>query len=94
MASLSWPAKDPDEVLDYALDWSNVLETGETISTSTWTVPSGITDSSASISGSTTRIWLSSGTSGTVYSVTNKIVTSDGRTWERTARLPVVSTSS
>lgn len=91
MASLVWPRKDPDELLDYALEWSNVLEDGETISTSTWTVPTGLTDSAASISGTQTRIWFSSGTAGVTYAVTNKITTSEGRTYERVARLPIVA---
>ena len=40
--SLNWPDKDPDEVLDYCLDWSDRLGSSDTISTSTWIVPTGI----------------------------------------------------
>jgi len=40
--------KDPDAVLDYGFDWSDWLADGETISTSTWTVETGITKDSDS----------------------------------------------
>ena len=35
LASLRWPNKDPDEVLDYTVDWSRVLGS-DTISTVSW----------------------------------------------------------
>lgn len=76
--------KDPDSVLDYGFDWSSWLATGETISTSTWTVPSGITKDSDEKDNTSTTIWLSGGTAGTTYALANKIVTSVGRTTERT----------
>ena len=47
--SISWPSKDPDEVLDYELDWSLRLA-GDTIVTSTWTVPSTLTKGADSVS--------------------------------------------
>lgn len=81
--------KDPDAVLDYGLDWSSWLADGETISTSTWTVPSGITKDSDSNDGTSTTVWLSGGTAGTVYTVANKIVTSTGRTEERSILIQV-----
>jgi len=82
--------KDPDEVLDYTVDWgTNVLATGETISTSTWTVPSGITKDSDTKTNTTTVIWLSGGTAGSDYNLANKIVTSASRTFERTITVGV-----
>ena len=38
-----WDNKDPDAVLDYGFDWSAWLEAGDTIVTSEWIVPEGIT---------------------------------------------------
>lgn len=85
----TFPPKDPSDVLDYTRDWSTDLVTGETISTSTWTVPTGITKDSDSNDDDTATIWLSGGTHGTDYEVANKIVTSAGRTYERTFRIQV-----
>jgi hypothetical protein len=80
--------EDPGNVLDYSWDWSLWLASGDTIQTSTWTVPIGITQTTPnpSISGNVTTIWLTGGTVGQTYTVTNKVVTSQGRTkyWSRT----------
>jgi hypothetical protein len=35
--SFRWPVKDPDESLDYSMDWSRFLDTA-TISSVTWFV--------------------------------------------------------
>lgn len=88
------PAKDPDEKKDYSFDWSAELDkTGDTISTSTWVITgSGLTASSspaASKDDKTTTVWLESGTAGTDYVITNRIVTTQGRTHEATATLQV-----
>jgi len=37
--SLIWPNKDPDELLDYSIDWSDIV-TGFTISSVVWSVRS------------------------------------------------------
>jgi hypothetical protein len=76
--------KDPDAVLDYGIDWSDWLYSSDVISTSTWTVPAGITQDDESKGDTSTIIWLSGGTAGECYEIANKIVTTDGRTDERT----------
>lgn len=81
--------KDPDAVLDYGFDWSEWLQTGETLSSATWTIPSGITKSSQQESSTGTVIWLSGGTAGTNYNISCKIVTSANRTDERTMTIIV-----
>lgn len=82
--------KDPAAVLDYKVDWSAWLSTDETISTSTWPdVPTGITKDSDASTTSTATIWLSGGTDRTDYRVTNRVVTNQGRTDERTLLIQV-----
>ena len=89
--SLSWTApKDPDEVKDYGIDWSALLLT-DTISTSTWTVPVGITKNSDTHTTTATTIWFSGGTAGTSYACLNRIVTNGGRTYDRTITLKMKS---
>jgi len=75
--------KDPDAVLDYLWDWTSWLQTGETITTSTFIVPTGITKNSDTNTATTCTIWLSGGTIGATYKITNRIVTSAGRTNDR-----------
>jgi len=80
--------KDPDAVLDYGFDWSEWLD-DDTIVTSDWTIPAGLTENSASNTTTTTTVWLSGGLAGGVYDCTNRIVTTAGRTDDRTLRVIV-----
>ncbi len=80
--------KDPDAVLDYIIDWSIWLD-ADTISTSTWSVPAGITEDSSSNTTTTATIWLSGGTAGASYDLINSIVTAAGRKDDRTIRIHV-----
>jgi hypothetical protein len=82
--------KDPDAILDYRFDWSDWLGT-DTISTSTFTVPSGLTKESESKTTTTTTIWLSGGTVGQHYGVANRIVTAGGRTEDRSIMIHVTN---
>lgn len=75
--------KRPAEVKDYAIDWSRHLDAGDTIQSSAWTVEDGLTKDSDDHDATATVVWLSSGTTGSHYTVTNTIVTSQGRTFER-----------
>jgi hypothetical protein len=88
MTTLYWPPKDPDEVVDYRLDWSERLD-GDTILTSTWTVPAGITAPTQSNTTTTATLWLSGGTVGTLYTVLNRITTAGGRTMDQSVRIRV-----
>jgi len=80
--------KDPDSTLDYVINWSNWLDS-DAISTSSWTVSSGITNESESNTSTTATIWLSGGTAGETYRVTNRIVTSGGRTVDRSNTITI-----
>ena len=76
--------KDPNEVTDFSIDWSDWLE-GDEISTSTWAIaPSGLGVGSSSNTTTTATIWLTGGIDGVDYELTNKIVTTGARTEERT----------
>jgi hypothetical protein len=76
--------KDPNAVLDYEIDWSKWLPMGDTILTSEWLVADGIDMDSETNTNTTTTIWLSGGTAGQRYSLTNRITTTGGRTQDRT----------
>lgn len=88
-----WPDKDPNAILDYELDWSAwlIAANSDTIATSTWIVPDGLTRALAGDSHNDTSavIWLSGGTAGQLYTLTNRITTTGGRTEDRTRALYV-----
>lgn len=81
--------QDPSSVLDWGCDWSAWLG-ADTISTSTWTVASGLTKGADSHDTTTTTVWLSGGALGNTYSVANRITTAAGRTDERTFEVEIV----
>jgi len=105
--------KDPNSVEPYFIVWCDVDGTndgtasdngelqGATISTTSWTLESGITkdsDNTSSVSikavsyatNTVSTIWLSGGTSGTTYRCTNRITTSDSRTLDKSIFVPVL----
>jgi len=73
--------KDPASIKDYGHTWE--LATGETITTSTWTVPTGITKDSDTNVGGVTTVWLSGGTAGATYWIGNHVVTNQGREYDK-----------
>lgn len=81
--------KDPDAVLDYGFDWDPWLASGETISTSSWVADSGLTVDTSSATSTVATVWLSGGTAGQDYIVTNEIVTSASRTDNRSMLIKV-----
>ena len=83
------PPKDPSAKLDYLFDWSQWLETGETITDSTITVSDGITLEDSTESGGLVTVWLSGGTPGDWYTCACRITTSDNRIDERTMQIKV-----
>lgn len=75
--------KDPEAVLDYSFDWTPWLAAGETITSKTVTVPTGLTLDASNEAAGVVTAWISGGTAGTAYRVECLIVTSEGRTDER-----------
>lgn len=82
--------KDPDAVLDYSVDWSAWLA-GDEIASSEWLLEDGalieiVTDTNTATKAT---VWLRGGNAGTTYLVTNRIVTTGGRTDDRTISVKV-----
>ena len=111
---MSLPPKDPNAIEPYFIVWCDptgintgaVADHGElqgaTISSATWTVPTGIVKDSSDTGAVTIHgvtypintvctIWLSSGTDGADYDLLCRIVTSDARTLDKTITIPVRS---
>ncbi len=84
--------KGPNEVLDFKFDWSDWLGS-DTISTSSWVVPNGITKDSDTNDTTSTTIWLSGGVLGNKYTVLNRIQTGNSptRVADRSAYIKMVT---
>jgi hypothetical protein len=90
-----WIEKDPDAVLDYTLDWGATDDpwlSGDTIATATWTLDTGLTKVSESVTATAATIWLSGGIAGSTYRVSCRIVTTNSipRVEDRSFRVVVV----
>lgn len=80
--------KDPDALLEYQWDWAAWLA-GDTITSHTVTVPTGLTKSSTSATSTAVTAWLSGGTVDQRYSVTCHVLTAAGREDDRTITLTI-----
>jgi hypothetical protein len=82
--------KDPEAVLDYQINWAaQMTQDSDTISTSVWDAEAGITIDSESETTTAATVWLSGGTAGNSYTVTNTITTAGSRTDERSIEVVV-----
>jgi hypothetical protein len=102
--SMKWPNKDPDEVLDYSIDWSRFLGSA-TISDFTWYVDAAdgtkteLTNSGPLVNGiqlvsststnTVTTAYIGSGVDNRQYKFTCQITDSNGLVVERSVRLRV-----
>lgn len=99
---MNWPAKDPDETLNYSLDWSRYLD-GESISSVQWYIHdennvkitatpvaevNNITALAQSNTSTVATVQLSGGSLGTTYKIVCA-VTFGGLVAERTVRLAI-----
>ena len=81
---------DPHAKLGYTVDWSDWLLNSDTISTSSWTVPTGLTKGTESKTNTTASVIVIGGTAKTNYVVTNHIITASGLEDDRSFILKVV----
>lgn len=84
--------KGPNDHLDYTIDWSGPdeeggpwLEPGDTIATSQWlyAIDGTITVTKKENTPTTATVWVYGGEDGGDYRLTNRILTTGGRTVER-----------
>lgn len=102
--SLRWPSKDKDEVLDYSIDWSRFLATGETIASVTWAIQDsdgtkvsvtssdtvdGLTLVAVSNTSTVTTVYLSNGTNNQRYTLFCTVTTTASRVAERPVKIQI-----
>ena len=84
---------DPTAINDYAVEWATLLagETETALASSAWSAstPAGLTISSTTLSGTKAVVWVTGGTPGRTYGLTNTVVTSgSSRKHPRTIFIP------
>lgn len=93
MAAIKW-SKDPEDVIDYSLNWVGTsqamgLAYGKTIQVSSWTVPVGLVKVNDSHDGAATTIRISGGTKGRVYDLINHVTLTDGQEFDQSVKITV-----
>jgi hypothetical protein len=96
---LSWPSKDPGDILDYQLDIEPALigNEGDAIESVDVEIdpsqPGDLALDYVAADGYRIVIWFSSGQAGVTYNVTVLTALASGRTLQRTLLLPVLALS-
>lgn len=85
-----WAEQQAGSTLDYTLDWSDRLDTGDSIASSEWLADTGLIADRDSNTNSTSTVWLSGGVGGRWYRVSNTVTTGAGRVHIRGFRVFVV----
>lgn len=82
--------KDPNATEDFQLDWSPVLSpTSDTIATSAWTVPTGLTLVSSTTTTTSATARLAGGTLGQIYTVANVVTLASGQVKAENLRITI-----
>ena len=86
--------KDPEAILDYAIDWgAQYLDQGDLLADSNWSVepdePDGVAIAGSSFGDSISTVQAAGGIAGRLYRLANRVVTQSGRTDERSIVLRV-----
>lgn len=82
--------KDPNDVVDYTVNWSRYLNrVDDVILISGWIVPDGIEMETETSNDTLATVWLSGGTAGVSYNLTNRITTAGGRQLDKTITIRV-----
>jgi len=100
--SYRWPNKDPNETLDYTIDWSRLLPSGGTVTAASWFIDdadgvktavtaastvNGLTVTTTTATATKTTIVLSAGTQNVDYKISCQATFSNGNIVERSVRL-------
>ena len=95
---LTWPPKDPSDVLDYEIDASQALlgNDGDVITSISVSVqpPDELLPGQVIADGQVAVVWFSGGVAGTTYVVQATIGTSSGRVIGRAVLMPVQALAS
>lgn len=83
MAILNTFTKQPSDVLDYDVDYTDFLSPGDSLASATATVsPAGLVVHTPLVVGNIIKLWVEGGVDGTKYKVTVNTVTALSRTKE------------
>lgn len=92
--SIDWVKGRRDPVTDAFTPGPLAMGNGDTVVSSLWVLPQNAIDeglliNSDSFTATVTTAWFTGGKDGSKYKITNRIVTSGGRTYDQSVTLPM-----
>ena len=85
--------KDPEAVLDYAVDWGREYLGGDALTESSWTISpaesGGLSIAASRFDLMVSIVQVGGGNSGRIYRLTNHVMTAEGREDSRSIMLRV-----
>lgn len=90
-------SKDPNDILDYVIDWTARLDTDDTIDTAVYSIvddgsttgTDGISIDSQGLDVAKAIVWLSGGIDGTTATLLCRVTTVVGRQMDQTVQLKI-----
>lgn len=90
---MSFLLKDPEALLDYAVDWGAQYLAGDALADSSWSVspdePGGATIAGSHFDLLISTVQVAGGIAGRIYRITNHVTTASGREDSRSIMLRV-----
>jgi hypothetical protein len=90
-----WGKKDPDEVIDYGIEYSGSLADGDALVSVVWTFidQAGCTKSNEGVVGTQAKVRISAGTAGLNMKIQCRVTTANGEILEDDAKLRIRNTT-
>ena len=82
--------KRQDAILDYLVNWGDNWLGADTLSTSSWIIPSALTKASESFDDDKATVFISGGVIGQTYELINQITSAGGRLDKRPIYLRII----
>lgn len=73
-------SKDPNDIMDYSIDFTDWLQSTENISTVDWTLDTGLTFVTHTFTNKIATVWVSGGSLNNRYTAKCKIITNSAPT--------------
>jgi hypothetical protein len=90
--AIFWESKDPNDIEDFAVDWTNQLN-GESITAASWSIvhAAGVVIEASQIASPLAKVRLSGGNLNETAFLMCRVTTSSGRQLDQTVKLGLVT---
>ena len=93
--AVDWGKKDPDEVIDYGIEYGGALADGDSLASAVFTFidQAGCTKTNEGVVGTSAKVRISAGTNGLNMKIQCRVTTTNGEVLEDLAKLKIRNSS-